>query len=189
MLLACTSNDLVGKTYYLINGHISREYYATLKETKLTFISSDKVEAAPILFADAMGYRIEDSSITKIVSYKYENGILELPDFGLMNKLGFLDDGNIRANDGEVFYQNSIVSLLGTNEAYDRISQDAKGNKMTVFKGFLDRPSKPLIKMQGDKIIFLDTPKKQNVKKETTSKQTRPKAIFRGRNPGDSTSD
>jgi hypothetical protein len=182
LLQSCTNNQLVGKTYYLINGHISNNYYASLKEVKVTFISSDKIESSVILYADALGYCIEDTSITKIGSYKYKDGILELPGFTLLIKLEFLDNGDIRTNEGEVFYQTSIVGLLGTKDAYERINRDPKGNKIDIFNGFLDKPCKPIIRKRGDELIISDLPTERSAKRHTQQQQRQPKAIFKGAN-------
>jgi hypothetical protein len=150
LLQSCARNDLEGKTYYLLDGRVDANYYASLKEIELTFLSDSNVETSLTLYADAMGYRVytDTSSFreSKITEYKYENGILELPSFNMVCRLEFQDDNNIKTNEGEILYIQSIVTLLGTQEAIDRISHDPKGNEINIIKKFLSKPYKPLLK-------------------------------------------
>lgn len=146
-----TGNSLKGEKYYLLTGNISG-YFATLKEIELNFISNDKVEARTLLYADAFGYNITNDSSTegssKIFNYKYEDGILELPDFKILAKLEFLDEGKIKTNEGEYFYPNSIIPLIGTKEADQRLNESSKYKAFTsIFKRMLQKAYKPPIRI------------------------------------------
>ncbi|OJW30412.1 MAG: hypothetical protein BGO54_13325 [Sphingobacteriales bacterium 46-32] len=144
---------------FVLDGKISSEYYASLKEIRLDFISADKVEAKMTMYADALGYRVisdHKETESKIFSYSYESGLLSVPNFNLTSKLDFLGNGDIVTNENEYLYHTSIVDYLGTDEAFERLKQNSKGNFAALFKSFLEKPSKPLLRKEGGKLIFSD---------------------------------
>ena len=158
-VLSCNNNSLVGKRLYVLNGKIDYStYYASLKELELNFIDNDKVETKMTMYADAMGYRIiNDSSAdieTKIYSYKHQDGILELPALSLLVKINYNEKGKIKTNEGEYLYMTSIISLLGTPAAFERVKEDSKDNQSVIFKNFLNNPVKSLIKVDGEKGVI-----------------------------------
>lgn len=158
-LSACGKDSLVGKRYYVLNGNINSLYYASLKEIQLDFISSDKLEVKMTMYADASGYKlISDKKDTesKIFNYSYDSGFLSVPQFGLTSRLTELDNGDFVTNENEYLYATSIVDILGTKEASDRLEQSSRGGAAKVFKKFIEKPTKPLIRKEGDQIIFND---------------------------------
>jgi hypothetical protein len=156
---ACSGNMLSGRTFYFLDEPISYspdfEPPNFVEEFRLKFISDDKFEIKPTLYADANGYRVieendEDknervlmfaysfpggnhvtsinSNETGVLSYKYKDGILEVPEFGLMEKIEMTDENDIRFYnyESDPLYHNSIVDLIGTNQAYERIKLGLK---------------------------------------------------------------
>lgn len=175
-LLSCNSNGLKGKKYYLLTTGTS-EYVTQLKEMELNFISNDKVETKMLLYANDFGYKTisdtSEESESKIYSYKYENGIFEMPDFKVLAKLDFLSDGRIRTNEREYFYPTSIIPLLGTEVADERVDESAKSKTLArIYKEILKKPLKPLLKMKNGMIILNKDNSGINIsEKDTLSKQ------------------
>lgn len=176
LIVSCNSNGLVGKKLYVLDGKIEYStYYGSLKEMELNFISNDKVETRMTMYADAMGYRfIGDTTSevsSKIYSYKYQDGILELPSLNLIAKINFIEDGKVKTNEGEYLYPTSIVTFLGTDSAYGRLKDDPKGNLARFFKNYIKKKSKTLIRIENGNIIFNGSDDKSNEAMEYESVQ------------------
>jgi hypothetical protein len=136
--------NLIGSTFYVLDEKVNTpSYYASIKEIKLDFFNSDKVEATMTLYADPLGYKIIKDSASVIYDYKYENGLLELPKLNnLIARVKMLDNGTIRTNGGEYLYPSSIVNFLGTDSALSRVRENAKSNiELTFFEHCIDKPN------------------------------------------------
>ncbi|MFD1631069.1 hypothetical protein [Pseudopedobacter beijingensis] len=126
ILTSCSNNPWRGKKYYLITCEL-KGYIASLHEVELHFISDNTLEAKRTLFSqfgELMTYK-NDSSINKtsrIINYNYSNGILSIPDLNM--HVSFTKDdstGELKSNTNEIFYKTSIVEIIETEEAKERV--------------------------------------------------------------------
>jgi len=123
-IISCNVNSLRGKKLYLMD--LTVNTVPLMKEIECDFIGSDKVEIRMTLFGYADEFKTykTDSTIyqeSKIYTYSYNDGILEIPDLKVIAKLTEDDKGNYLTNTNEVFYSQSIVGILNTQEAKNRI--------------------------------------------------------------------
>ncbi|RZJ64905.1 MAG: hypothetical protein EOO47_26320 [Flavobacterium sp.] len=128
-LLSCNSNPWKGKKYYVLNCKIN-EYVATLEEIQLNFISSEYVEIKATLnssLGDIKTYK-NDVTLGKLVkTYKYTSinsdgmEMIDIPGLNLNFRTITLANGDRKASNEEVFYQKSIVEILNTEKAKERV--------------------------------------------------------------------
>lgn len=130
-LLSCNSNPFKGKKYYMLNCKLNG-YVATLEEIELNFISSDYVELKATLNSSLGEIRTykNDSSLTKrIKTYKYNSvnsdgiEILEIPDLKISFRTTKQANGDQITSTNEVLYQKSIVEIINTSEAKERVKK------------------------------------------------------------------
>jgi len=128
-LLSCNSNPWKGKKYYVLNCKIN-DYVATLEEIQLNFISSEYVEIKATLnssLGDLKTYK-NDQTLGKLVkTYKYTSinsdgmEMIDIPGLSLNFRTITLTNGDRKASNEEIFYKNSIVDILNTTEAEQRV--------------------------------------------------------------------
>lgn len=136
------NHTLEGCTFYVLEERVNfYNYYAYVKEIKLDFISSNRVEARMTFYADVNGYKIikDTTNESVIFEYKYEKGFLELPKLNLITRVNVLSNGVLRMNTGDFFYPTSIVKFLDTDSAFNRVNQTTKDNMGSIYKNFFKK--------------------------------------------------
>lgn len=128
LLLSC-SNPWKDKKYYVLNCKLDG-YVASLQEIELNFITDSHVEAKET-FNSCLGviksYKTDPpiGDQTKILTYTFdgsgENKVVTID--GIKTSLNFTKNGSkeLKSNLDEVFYETSIVEILNTEEAKDRV--------------------------------------------------------------------
>lgn len=129
LLLSCQSNPWKGKKFYVLNCKLNG-YVATLEEVQLNFISSEYIEMKATLksgLGDISTYKTEPSLGKLVKTYKYScsnsDGVemIDIPGLHLNFRTIELANGDRKASNGEMFYTKSIVEILNTDEAKDRV--------------------------------------------------------------------
>jgi hypothetical protein len=97
-----------------------------MKEMECNFVDPDKVEIRLTLFGyiDELKTYKNDSTIyqeSKIYDYTFKDGYLEIPELRVNTRLTENQDGDYQTNTNETFYKQSIVDILNTQDAKNRI--------------------------------------------------------------------
>ena len=140
--LSCnTGNTLEGKKLYALDVKLDA---ITIAEYELNFISSDKVEMKTIIYCNSMECLTKENSPkrfekTVIKDYTYKDAFLKIEGIPDLNKISFLDNGDIKSNTGEILYNTSITEL-DNNDKSARVTEFLHGNKALgkVFSGLLN---------------------------------------------------
>jgi hypothetical protein len=146
--------------------------YVRIKEMECYFASADKIEVRLTLFAygDALKTFKSDTTIytneVRVLNYSYKNGYLEIPDLKLTTKLDEDEHGDYITNTKEVFYQQSIVDLLNTEEGNSRtIKASSTPNVAPIYLKMLQGSTnnKPAVTIKDGIIHFEDPKNKTNI--------------------------
>jgi hypothetical protein len=155
LLTSCDINTLRGKKLYLLS--LTVNSVPMMKEMECNFISPDKVEIRLTVFGYLGEFKtyVSDPTIyneSKILTYSFKDGFLEIPELNVTAKLTEDSLGNYQTNTNETFYTQSIVKILNTQEAKDRILKASPmANIADMYLDMLKNPSNdsPLIKKNG----------------------------------------
>ncbi len=124
-LTNCSTNQFSGEKYYLTTCALNG-YTPSLQEIELNFVSSTHLEAKKTLtasYGEPSTYKNNPamSQTSKILEYSYDNGILSIPELKLNASFENNESGELKANTNEIFYKTSIVEILDTEEARERV--------------------------------------------------------------------
>lgn len=126
-LFSCSTNPWKGKKLYVLNCKLSG-YTASLQELELNFISDKYLEAKETLnssFGQVLTYKSNPAigESKKIFSYTYgqESGVLEIEELKLNLNFTKGEAGELKSNLDEVLYDTSIVEILDSEEAKERV--------------------------------------------------------------------
>ncbi|TKC01400.1 hypothetical protein [Pedobacter cryotolerans] len=131
LFISCSQNPWKGRKVYVLNCKL-QGYIASLQEIELSFISETHLEAKETLNSTLGEFRTYKTNPpigtqSKIFKYSYEgsgdNEILSIDDLKL--NLNFTKNGNgeLKSNLDETLYNTSIVEIINTEEALERIRQ------------------------------------------------------------------
>ena len=129
VLFSCNSNSIEGRKLYLLTMSL-KSSIPIIKEVECDFLSNGKMEVHLTLmsFAGRLKTYKSDTTIykeTQLVDYTFKDGYLEIPDYGLTTRLTKTDNGDFTTNTNETFYKQSIVEILDTEAANERIRQNS----------------------------------------------------------------
>jgi len=131
LLISCSQNPWKGKKFYVLNCKL-QGYVASLQEIELNFISETHVEARETLNSTLGELRTYNTNPpigtqSKIFDYSYEgsgdNTILSIDDLKLNLNFSKNGNGELKSNLDETLYNTSIVEILNTEEAKERVRQ------------------------------------------------------------------
>ncbi|KLT64016.1 hypothetical protein [Pedobacter sp. BMA] len=139
LLLSCQSNPWKGKKFYVLNCKLNG-YIATLEEVQLNFISSEYIEMTATLnssLGDIRTYKTDPSLGKLVKTYKYKSSnsdgveMIDIPGLKLNFRTVALANGDRKASNGEMFYTQSIVEILGTEKAKERVIKSSPSQSLS----------------------------------------------------------